>query len=441
MEQGQTKYILVEGYSSLSPEHKRRIEWIFDFWIRILGIKIELCCSGNFHLVLPRPRIPVNPENPDRETAANMLDMINEDLILESEDPRTSQDLITLFCCALSGGIIRIISNEFHAEEWERAVKVPFLEKKLKSLAEFWKIPYKKECRTVITHDLDDINLFSLRERIRKMFFCRPAEISNVLYQICQVVYTPFKAVLFKRKSHFFKNLVEFNRLNNIRSTYFIPFYHTAGDTKDTFYHSDDILPALLLSVRDFFAGCKNQDVEIGYHPGIWISNQNEHMFLEASKLFFKHYPKAKKICRQHYLHLKDHFIDFWKIADLAVDSSWGFNQFTGFAAGTSRPFYLWDKTAGSPSGILEFPFVIQDIALCGLGKNPNMEKIKNEIEYYIQVTLEYGGGLCVIFHPTYQTGCFPEFVEAYRYFIYAVKNNSIPVMQLSEAVGLNSNN
>jgi hypothetical protein len=388
-------------------------------------------------LLLPQPKYLDAPENLDESTGNYLLTLIKQPLFPEAVDSRRASDMLSLSVNALSGRIMNYLNNSHkisNKSDWLDAVRKPFLDEKLGILAEYWGLPFPNEQSVVLTHDVDDINFYSIRERFRKLLFMRPVSIKNLIYQGLQILYTPVKALRDPAKNHFIYNLVKFNRDNGLVSSYFIPVFFGRGHRDDPFHKPTDRIPVLNKTVKEFFNSARDtENLEVCIHPGIWISDQNKELYVKCAKSFFNIYSNGRPFCRQHFLYLNPLTLENWDGAGFQLDSTFGFNHITGYAAGVSRPFYLWDKKAQRSSKILELPFAIQDVPLFKNKLTAPFPTVKPEIDHYLDMLMKFGGFLVVIFHPTYQSVSFPAFRKAYKYFIDRVRSNNLKFLKISQ--------
>jgi len=431
----QIKKIQIPSFNKLELVLQKQIGWVFLFWEKTLGLKISFGDTDKipeFDLQLPIPALgalsildaPLNKEN--SLSLLQSVQTINQSGTLSKV---SSGDILSLFLHSLTG---KLILQE-HNKDWDQAFKKPFLDQYLKKLAALWGLPFNLEVKLIVTHDIDELALHSTRERIRRLFLTKNQPIKKTAYQLLQVFYTPLKKLFKPKGNKFLENLININKGYHIKSTYFFSYFNGIAEMQDNFYTLADKIPGLNKSLLSALNLLKNESAELGYHPNMLTTNGTPELFRESYRLLKKMVSGLSPINRNHFLNNSLHCLPHWQAAGISIDSSWGFNEMTGFAAGTARPFYMWDFHNQTISSIIELPFSVQDNPMC---KNNSTESIQEEINGYYNTLKETGGFFNVIFHPTYLSDNFSNYLAGYHHFIKTAKEKGLSFVSFKEACG-----
>lgn len=204
----------------------------------------------------------------------------------------------------------------------------------------------------IITHDVDRgpknkmvINT-SIIKKTNSLFL---VSLRRIL-----VIYYFFKYIFFD-EFWLFDDWLEFEKKEGIRSTFFV--YARANQPNEYDPHYDIKKDTMLKTV---LKRLKEQGFEVGLH-GSYNSIKDGRLF-EEKKVLEEVLGTPIYAHRAHYLRFECK--NSWGIYDRAgikVDTTLGYNEYAGFRAGTSKPFYPYDFTNERPHSVVEVPMAIMD--------------------------------------------------------------------------------
>lgn len=283
--------------------------------------------------------------------------------------------------------------------------------------------PDKKNFAVCLTHDVDMVSLYHPKQAMRrtalaaKTFMKQPTKrhASHIIHGI----YTGVKgAFAFKDPITRFEKWLEIEQEVGATSTFFFtPESSIKPHASDCSYtYSDKIqFDGQVCSVGEMIIELDRRGCEIGLHPSWWSYDNHEIMSRQKDQL--------EQVLKKDILSVRQHFLHYdiritpmiQEQAGFKYDSSLGFNNEVGFRFGTSYPWKVKAGSRNSPTGILEIPLVVQDMAMM----NPKKGLMWKPEEAY-QETLkiahkvrEVGGVLTLLWHP--DTLDRPHVVQVYR--------------------------
>lgn len=146
------------------------------------------------------------------------------------------------------------------------------------------------------------------------------------------------------------------------------------------------------------FKAFKEKGAEIGIHYGYFSLLNEKNIIKEKAGLENKYNIKADK-GRAHFLQfdVRSSF-GILEISGIKEDYSLGYPRHAGFRCGTGRPFRPWDINRKRAYNIIEHPLIVMDTTLYAHNKM-NKVQIKDEFEYFIEISKKYHTDLTVLIH------------------------------------------
>lgn len=177
--------------------------------------------------------------------------------------------------------------------------------------------------------------------------------------------------------------------------------------------------------VRDVMSFLCQEGFDVGLH-GSYFSAIENNMLIEQKTALEKAIQAPVHTTRQHWLHLQvPRTMILQEQAGFLADTTLGFNRNIGFRAGTSLPFYPYERTLKRQLNLIEVPLIIQDGALVGnnaLEYTPS--KAFDVVKEFVLRIQETGGCLTFLFHPDIFLK--PGLADLYRSIIkYSLSQNA----------------
>jgi hypothetical protein len=289
-------------------------------------------------------------------------------------------------------------------------------------LAPKW--PGNKKFAACLTHDVDDVTLYSIRQCYRGRLSAiknanniksRLRNISGFTFDIYNVLKSAFQ----KDPLHCYEKWLNIENSVNARSTFF--FWPGLKSVKkrhfsDCTYELNDkiIFDGQKCTVIEMIKEIHSRGWEIGLHPS-WYSFDDYDELRRQKNALDNALGQEVLSVRQHQLHF-----DIRKTSSiqskvgLKYDSTLGFNDNLGFRNGTSYPWQLNNYNSDSKLNIIEIPLIIQDAAMLSTVKGMRLDE-NIAFEYVKQIinSIEKVGGVAtLLWHPN--VIIFPEWWQLY---------------------------
>jgi peptidoglycan/xylan/chitin deacetylase (PgdA/CDA1 family) len=272
--------------------------------------------------------------------------------------------------------------------------------------------PEGKPFAVCLTHDVDDVSYFSLRQSLRS--FNEPfnglyitkdklKRLLNLGFITLRTCINQFSADPF----HCYERWLEIEEEYGAKSTFFFwPGWENVKKHhhKDPIYKLNDrvVFDGYKCSVSEMMQEIHRRGWEIGLHPSWYAYNDVEE--LKGQKEALENalgYPVHS--IRQHCLHYDIRITpQVHSAAGFKYDSTLGFNNNIGFRFGTCYPWKLFDLKSKNELPILEIPLIVQDVAMLSTSKGMCIDP-KMAFRYVNQITEEVekvSGVLTLLWHP-----------------------------------------
>ena len=295
--------------------------------------------------------------------------------------------------------------------------------------------PDKKPFAVCMTHDVDLVSLYSLRQSLRS----RKAQLLNsgVFQKVRSLAGLGIDlarlGIRAKQKDplHCYERWLKAEKECGAHST----FFFWPGLSAVTKRHHTDCAYELYDSVifdnqkctvAEMMREINRQGWEIGLHPS-WYSFDDVDELKRQKEALEKALNHDIVSIRQHFLHYDIRVTPAVHAkAGFKYDSTLGFNDNVGFRFGTSYPWYLYDLKAEKQLPIKEIPLIMQDGAMLNPAKGMRLDK-DTAFQYLKQIAEaveKVGGVLTLLWHPYYIIK--PEWWDLYlRTLNYLKKKNA----------------
>lgn len=272
--------------------------------------------------------------------------------------------------------------------------------------------PEKKPFAVCLTHDVDNVSCFSLRQALRP--FAAPFNgLPTAQKKLKRLIKLGFnmlnvcKNQFLNDPLHCYERWLKIEKEFGSKST----FFFWPGWKNVTKHHWTD--PAYDLNDRVTFEGNKcsvaemMQEIhrlgwEIGLHPSWYAYNAVDELKRQKEALEKALSYKVSSI-RQHCLHYDIQITpQVHTAAGFKFDSTLGFNDNIGFRFGTCYPWKLFDLASKKELPILEIPLILQDVAMLNKSKGMRIDS-KMALRYVLLIAEEVekvGGVLTLLWHP-----------------------------------------
>ncbi len=274
--------------------------------------------------------------------------------------------------------------------------------------------PDGKSFAVSLTHDVDAVSLYSLKQSLRS----RKAQLLNggsafqKVKSLIGVGIDLASAVMHiqqKDPLHCYERWLKAEKECGAHST----FFFWPGLSAVTKRHHTDCAYELYdpvvfdnqrCTVAEIIQEIDRQGWEIGLHPS-WYSFDDADELKRQKESLEKALGHEVVSVRQHYLHYDIRVTPaVHAAAGFKYDSTLGFNDNVGFRFGTSRPWYLYDLKGEKELPIMEIPLIVQDGALLSPTKGMRLDE-NTAFQYIVQITNaaeKVGGILTLLWHPNH---------------------------------------
>ncbi|WP_135829676.1 polysaccharide deacetylase family protein [Halorussus halobius] len=270
--------------------------------------------------------------------------------------------------------------------------------------------PNDADFAVCLTHDVDEVSLYSARQEVRNT-------VSKIRHRrstgqaMKDLIKGGMRTIRKTRKRqdpiHCYERWLEAEEKVDAKSTFFfMPEQTNKPHETDSDYRFSDtvIFDGEQYTVAEMIREIDARGWEIGLHPTWNTYDDVEELKFQKGQLEDVVGHKIVSV-RQHYLHY-----DVTKTprvhakAGFKYDSTLGFNDNIGFRFGTSYPWNIYDLENNEKLQILEIPLIIQDGAM--LRSNRGL-RLNEELAYDYMLRLienvrEVGGVLTLLWHPSY---------------------------------------
>jgi len=272
--------------------------------------------------------------------------------------------------------------------------------------------PDGKPFAVCLTHDVDAVSLYSLRQSLRS----RKAQLlnSNGVFQKVRSlaglgIDLALSEIRSKQKDplHCYECWLKAEKECGAHSTFFF-WPGLSAVTKphhtDCRYELTDpvVFDNQKCTVAEMIREIDQQGWEIGLHPS-WYSFDDVNELKRQKESLEKALGGEVISIRQHYLHYDIHVTPAVHAeAGFKYDSTLGFNDNVGFRFGTCYPYHLYDLRAENELPIMEIPLIIQDGAMLNPAKGMRLDE-ETAFQYVKQIAEaveKVGGVLTLLWHP-----------------------------------------
>lgn len=295
--------------------------------------------------------------------------------------------------------------------------------------------PGKKPFAVCLTHDVDAVSLYSLKQslRLRKAQLSNGGAFQKVRSLVGLGIDLARSGIRAKQKDplHCYERWLKAEKQCNTHST----FFFWPGLSAVTKRHHTDCAYELYdpvvfdnqkCTVAEMIQEIDRQGCEIGLHPS-WYSFDDADELKSQKESLEKALGYEIVSIRQHYLHYDIRITPAVHAeAGFKYDSTLGFNDNIGFRFGTCYPWKLYDLKNEKELPIKEITLIIQDGAMLNPEKGMRLDE-DTAFQYVKQIaeTVEnVGGVLTLLWHP--HSIIKPDWWNLYlRTLDYLKKNNA----------------
>jgi peptidoglycan/xylan/chitin deacetylase (PgdA/CDA1 family) len=272
--------------------------------------------------------------------------------------------------------------------------------------------PDGKPFAVCLTHDVDVVSLYSLRQSLR----LRKAQLLNGGSAFQKVRFLMGVGIDLARSGirakqndplHCYERWLEVEKEVDAHSTFFLwpgwsnVMKHHGTDCTYELY-DQIIFDGQKCTVAEMIQEIGRQGWEIGLHPS-WYSFDNADELKCQKEALEKTIGHEIVSVRQHYLHYDIRITPAVHAeAGFKYDSTLGFNDNVGFRFGTCYPWYLYDLKEEKEVSVMEIPLIVQDGAMLNQAKGMRLDE-DTAFQYIIQMTEvveKVGGVLTLLWHP-----------------------------------------
>lgn len=272
--------------------------------------------------------------------------------------------------------------------------------------------PDEKPFAVCLTHDVDVVSLYSLRQslRTRKSQLLKGGNAFQKVKSLMGVgIDLALLGIRAKQKDplYYYERWLQAEKQYGAHST----FFFWPGLSSVTKRHHTDCTYELYdpvvfdnqrCTVAEMIWEIDRQGWEIGLHPS-WYSFDNVDELKRQKEALEKALNHDIVSIRQHFLHYDIRVTPAVHAkAGFKYDSTLGFNDNVGFRFGTSYPWHLYDLKAEKQLAIIEIPLIIQDGAMLNPAKGMRLDE-DTAFKYIKQITEaveKVSGVLTLLWHP-----------------------------------------
>jgi hypothetical protein len=269
--------------------------------------------------------------------------------------------------------------------------------------------PDGKSFAVCLTHDVDVVSLYSLRESLRARWsqIKKNPSLLKKIENLLGLSFDWFRYIGGKDPIHCYELWIKVESEINACSTFFfwpgIKSIMKPHQT-DCRYNLRDTITfnGQKCTVAEMIKEIDKNSWEIGLHSSWYSFNDADEMKRQKEALanVVKHDIVS---VRQHYLHYDIRVTpNIHYEAGLKYDSTLGFNDNVGFRFGTCYPWHLYDLEGEKDIPVLEIPLIIQDTAMLNPVKGMRLDE-DTAFKYIKQITetvVKVGGVLTLLWHP-----------------------------------------
>ena len=272
--------------------------------------------------------------------------------------------------------------------------------------------PDKKPFAVCLTHDVDAVSLYSLRQSLRS----RKAQLLNAGSAFQKVkslmgvgIDLGSAGIHIQQKDplHCYERWLKAEKQCSAHSTFFF-WPGLSAVTKphhtDCRYELTDpvIFENQRCSVAEMIREIDRQGWEIGLHPSWYTFNDADELKKQKESLE-KALGHEVVSVRQHYLHYDIRVTPAVHAeAEFKYDSTLGFNDNVGFRFGTCYPYHLYDLKTEKELPIMEIPLIIQDGGMLNRAKGMRLDEDTafRYVKQIAEAVENVGGVLTLLWHP-----------------------------------------
>ena len=312
------------------------------------------------------------------------------------------------------GGLLRRDReiNKNHRDEWDNwdgtfaqdraKLRIPEVDHHFKK-KQSWNWGGRGSFCFLLTHDIDTLNPFSWKERLRSAV---RRECKNRIQKVGGVV----RRMVNQNKAPWhLQKWVELVSSYGFRSTWFVfPDGPEPAANEDCSYRWFDLVswePGNWIPFLEGLDRLVDNGFEVGLH-GSYYSASNSHLLISQKQQLEEALGTSVRSTRQHYLRYDPiQTPGIQAESGFEFDSTMGMNREIGFRTGTSFPHFQWDPTKKRISSVLEFPLAIQDGALFSSNTlNLGLKEATTIALSTMDQVERVGGCFTLLFHPDGQT-------------------------------------
>lgn len=274
--------------------------------------------------------------------------------------------------------------------------------------------PDGKSFAVCLTHDVDAVSLYSLKQSLRS----RKAQLLNGGGAFQKVrslaglgIDLARLGIRAKQKDplHCYERWLKAEKQCGAHSTFFF-WPGLSAVTKrhctDCMYELTDpvIFDNQKCTVAEMIREIDQQGWEIGLHPS-WYSFDDVDELKRQKEALEKALGHEVVSIRQHCLHYDIRITPAVHAeAGFKYDSTLGFNDNVGFRFGTCYPYHLYNLKAKKELSIMEIPLIIQDGAMLNPAKGMRLdeETAFQYVKLIAEAVEKVGGTLTLLWHPNH---------------------------------------
>jgi hypothetical protein len=269
--------------------------------------------------------------------------------------------------------------------------------------------PDGKQFAVCLTHDVDVVSSYSLRQSLRAIQkqLLHGGSSMEIVKAFLRAAINLARAGGPKDPLHFYERWLGVEKEVGSHST----FFFWPGWSNVTKHHYTDCTYELFdpvvfdnqrCTVAEMIREIDRLGWEIGLHPS-WYSFDDVDELKRQKESLEQALRHEVISIRQHHLHYDIRVTPAVQAeAGFIYDSTLGFNDNIGFRFGTCYPWHLYDLKAGKELPLKEIPLIVQDAAL--LDPRKGMRLDEDTAFQYVQLITEkmetVGGVLTLLWHP-----------------------------------------
>jgi len=274
--------------------------------------------------------------------------------------------------------------------------------------------PDGKPFAVCLTHDVDDVSLYSARQSLRSIQkrFTNNSNAVKKFKSLAGFGIDIVNAGIHLHENdplHCYEHWLKAEKKIGAYSTFFFwPGLRsvTKPHHTDCTYELYDsvIFDNQTCTVAEMIQEIDRQGWEIGLHPS-WYSFTDVDELKRQKESLEETLGHEILSIRQHYLHYDIRITPaIHAEAGFKYDSTLGFNDNVGFRFGTSYPWHLYDLKSEKELSIIEIPLIIQDGALLNPDKGMRLDEDTafTYIELITEAVEQVGGVLTLLWHPNH---------------------------------------